>query len=126
MQQILVRGIIWGSEILDARKVAIGPYPQYGWDLPEEIPEEFRKDPGNALRAFPEFPSTVRLGSPKPYEIKAFEVCRRVPELSPPQYGWGRLFFQNWCWRGPLRAAHGIPSSTEAQSEGISERSQRF
>ena len=30
-----------------------GPYPQYGWDFPEEIPEKFRKDPGNALRAFP-------------------------------------------------------------------------
>ena len=29
-----------------------GPYPQYGWDFPEEIPEKFRKDPGNALRAF--------------------------------------------------------------------------
>ena len=29
------------------------PYPQYGWDSPEKIPEKFRKDPGNALRAFP-------------------------------------------------------------------------
>ena len=26
---------------------------RYGWDFPEEIPEKFRKDPGNALRAFP-------------------------------------------------------------------------
>ena len=40
-----------------------GPYPQYGWDFPEEIPEEFRKDPGNGLRAFPGIPLT----SPKPY-----------------------------------------------------------
>ena len=39
------------------------------------------------------------------------------PELSPPQYGWGRLFFQNWFRRGPLRAAHGIPSSTEGISD---------
>ena len=30
-----------------------GLHPQYGWDSPEEIPEKFRKDPGNALRAFP-------------------------------------------------------------------------
>ena len=30
-----------------------GPHPQYGWDFPEEIPEKLRKDPGNALRAFP-------------------------------------------------------------------------
>ena len=44
---------------------------------------------------------------------------RAFPELSPPQYGdgLGRLFFQNWFRRGPLRAAHGIPSSTECISE---------
>ena len=35
------------------RASRIGPHPQYGWDFPEEIPEKFRKDPGNALRAFP-------------------------------------------------------------------------
>ena len=39
------------------------------------------------------------------------------PELSPPQYGWGGLFFQNWFRRGPLRAGHGIPSSTEGISD---------
>ena len=39
------------------------------------------------------------------------------PEFSPPQYGWGRLFFQNWFRRGPLRAGHGIPSSTGGISE---------
>ena len=33
-----------------------GPYPQYGWHFPEEIPENFRKDPGNALRALPGIP----------------------------------------------------------------------
>ena len=31
-------------------------YPQYGWDFPEEILAKFRKDPGNALRAFPVVP----------------------------------------------------------------------
>ena len=31
----------------------VNNFPQYGWDFPEEIPEEFRKDPGNALRVFP-------------------------------------------------------------------------
>ena len=24
-------------------RVALGPYPQYGWDFLEEIPEKFRK-----------------------------------------------------------------------------------
>ena len=28
------------------------PYRQYSWDFPEEVLEEFQKDPRNALRAF--------------------------------------------------------------------------
>ena len=31
----------------EKREKSIGPYPQYGWDFPEEIPEKFRKDPGS-------------------------------------------------------------------------------
>ena len=38
---------------------------QYGWDFPEEIPEEFRKDPGNALRAFPGIPLESTAGMPQ-------------------------------------------------------------
>ena len=38
------------------REDLYGPYPQYGWDFLEEIPVKFRKDPGNALRAFPGIP----------------------------------------------------------------------
>ena len=37
--------------------------------------------------------------------------------LEFPQYGWGRLFFQKWLRRGPLRAGHGIYSSTEGISD---------
>ena len=33
-----------------------GPHPQYGWDFPEEIPEEFRKDPGSVWFPFLEGP----------------------------------------------------------------------
>ena len=43
----------------------LGPYPQYGWDFPEEIPEKFRKDPGNALRAFPGIPVESTAGMPQ-------------------------------------------------------------
>ena len=39
--------------------------PRYGWDFPEEIPEEFRKDPGNALRAFPGIPLESTAGMPQ-------------------------------------------------------------
>ena len=99
-------------------KVKIGPHPQYGWDFPEEIPEKFRKDPGNALRAFPGIPVESTAGMPQTLQCKAFEASRAFPEFSPPQYGWGRLFFQKWFRRGSLRAGHGVPSSTG----GISER----
>ena len=43
-----------------------GPYPQYGWHFPEETPEKFRKDPGNALRAFPGIPVEYGWDAPNP------------------------------------------------------------
>ena len=79
-----------------------GPYPITAGTFQET----FRKNPGTTPKMlselFLEFPSSVRLGSPKPYNSR---------HLKPPQYGWGRLFFHKWFRRGPLRAAHGIPSS---------------
>ena len=54
---------------------------------------------------------------PQTLFLKAFEASRAFLEFSPPQYGWGRFFFQKWCQRGPLRDGHGIPSSTEGTSE---------
>ena len=45
--------------------IVFGPYPQYGWDFPEEIPEKFRKDPGNALRAFPGISLESTAGMPQ-------------------------------------------------------------
>ena len=77
-----------------------GPYPQYGWDFPEEIPEKFRKDPGNALRAFPGIPLESTAGIP-PNPISQGHVS----------------FFGNGSGEGPLRANHGIPSSTGGISE---------
>ena len=32
------------------------------------------------------------------------------------EVGWGRLFFQKWFCRGPLRTGHGIPRSTGGRS----------
>ena len=98
-------------------RMVVGPYPQYGWDFPEEIPEEIRKDPGNALRAFPGIPVESTAGMPQTLKFKAFEASRAFPEFTPPQYGWGRFFFQNWFRRGSPRAGHGIPSSTGGISE---------
>ena len=68
---------------------------------------------GNALRAFlGSFPSGVRPGSPKPCKTRHLKAPEHFQNSLPPQYGWGRLFFQKWFRRGPLRAGHGIPSST--------------
>ena len=57
-------------------------------------------------------------GIPQALLLKAFEASRAFPEFYPPLYGWGRLFFQKWFRRGPLRAGHGIPSSTEGYVQG--------
>ena len=77
--------------------------------------KKFRKNSGKTPETlserFLEFPSRVRLGCPKPHNSRHL----RLPECvqnSPPQYGWGCFFFQKWFRRGPLRAGHGVPSST--------------
>ena len=79
-----------------ARPEVVWAIPQYGLGFPEEIPEKFRKDPGNALREFPGIPLESTAGIPQALQFKAFEASRAFPEFSPPQYGWGRLFFSEW------------------------------
>ena len=51
------------------------------------------KTPETLSERFLEFPSRVRLGCPKPYNSRHLRLPERFPEFSPPQYGWGRLFF---------------------------------
>ena len=83
--------------------------------------KKFRKNSGKTpetlSKRFLEFPSRVRLGCPKPYSSRHLRLPKHFQNSLPPQYGWGRLFFQNWFRRGPLRAGHGIPSSTEGISD---------
>ena len=73
------------------------------WHFQEEIPEKIRKDPANALRAFPGIPLRVRLGSPKPYNSRQLRLPEHFQNSLPP-VRLGRLFFQKWFERGPLRA----------------------
>ena len=68
----------------ELRTKMFGPHPQYGWDFPEEIPENFRKDPGNALRAFPRIPLESTAGIPQTLQFKTFEGSRAFPEFPPP------------------------------------------
>ena len=66
---IKVHGLFSGTPAMvengPSNKAHYGPYPQYGWDFPEEIPEKFRKDPGNALRAFPGISLESTAGMPQ-------------------------------------------------------------
>ena len=57
---------------------------------------KFRKTPETLSEFFLEFPSSTA-GIPQALCFKAFEASRAFPELPPPQYGWGRLFFQKWA-----------------------------
>ena len=61
-------GYTWKAHVPSLSLLSLeffGPYPQYGWHFPEEIPEKFRKDPGNALRAFPGIPLESTAGMPQ-------------------------------------------------------------
>ena len=58
LAMMAIKHVLLRRQTIDPPDVAscshkYGPHPEYGWDFPEEIPEKFRKDPGNALRAFP-------------------------------------------------------------------------
>ena len=107
--------ITWVLEELLSKP--LGHTPSTAGTFRKKFRKKFRKDTGNALRAFPGIPVESTAGMPQTLQFKAFEASRAFPELSPPQYGWGRLFFQKWFRRGPLRAGHGIPSSTGGISE---------
>ena len=72
------------------------------------------KTPETLSERFLEFPSRVRLGCPKPYNSRHLRPPEHFQNSLPPQYGWGRIFFQKWFRRGPPRAGHGIPGSTGA------------
>ena len=83
--------------------------------------KKFRKNSGKTpetlSKRFLEFPSRVRLGCPKPCNSRHLRLSEHFQNSLPPSTAGGRLFFQNWFRRGPLRAGHGIPSSTEGISD---------
>ena len=101
------------SGLFSGTPAMAGPYPWHGWDFPEEIPE----DPGNALRGFPGIPLESIAWTYNSRHLKPPVSAESISRILSPQYSWGRLLFQRWFRRGPLRAGHGIPSSTEGLSE---------
>ena len=75
------------------------PYPQCGWDFPEEMLAKFREDPETLSELF----------------SKGFKASRAFPEFCPLSRH-GRLLLSELV---PERAGHGIPSSTEGISEVV-------
>ena len=70
----------------------VGPYPQYGWNFPEEIPE---RPPGNALRAFPEISLESTAGMPpKPYNSRHLRLPERFQNSLPPSTAGDASFFR--------------------------------
>ena len=84
-------GITASSTYLWVSRYRCGPYPQYGWDFPEEIPEKFRKD---LSERFLEFPSRVRLGYPKPYNSRHLRLPERFQNSLPPSMAGDASFFR--------------------------------
>ena len=82
--------------------------------------KKFRKDSGKTPETlsefFLEFPSRVRLGSPKSYISRHLRLPEHFQNSLPLSTA-GDASFQKWFRRGPLRAGHGIPSSTEGISD---------
>ena len=70
------------------------------------------KSPEKLSERFLEFLSRVRLGPPKPYNSRHLRLPEHFQNSLPPSTAGDALFFQKWFRRGPLRAGHGIPSST--------------
>ena len=88
----------------------VGHTPQYGWNFPEKFPRKrYQSVSWNSLREY-------GWDAPNPI-IQGIWRLQSISRILSPQYGWRRLFFQKWFRRGPLRAAHGIPSSTGGISE---------
>ena len=80
---------------------SVGPYPQYGWDFPEEIPEKFRKDPGNALRAFPGILVESTAGMPQtPDNSRHLRLPEPFQNYLPPSTAGGASFFRNGSGEG--------------------------
>ena len=80
----------------------MGHTPSTAGTFLKKVRKNSGKTPETLSELFLEFPSRVQLGSPKPYNSRHL----KAPEL-----------FQKWFRGEPLRADHGIPSSTGSISE---------
>ena len=112
---------IWTNGPESSSKVSpytgIGPWmvghtPSTAGTFRKKFRKNSGKTPETLSERFLEFPSRVRLGCPKPYNSRHLKAPEHFQNSLPPSTAGGRLFFQKWFRRGPLRAGHAVPSST--------------
>ena len=77
-----------------------GPYPQYGWHFPEEIPQKFGRTPETSSELFLEFPSRVQLGSPKPYNSRHLRLPEHFQNSLPLSTAGDASFFRSGSGEG--------------------------
>ena len=71
---------------LDLKSLALlGRTHSTGWDFAEEFPEKFRKDPGNALRAFPGIPLKSTAGIPQARDSRHLRLPEHLPARECPK-----------------------------------------
>ena len=97
---------------------SLGHTPSTAGTFRKKFRKNSGKDPGNALRAFPGISLESTAGMPQNPIIQGIRGFQSVSIIvSPPVRAGDASFSGNWFRRGPLRAGHGIPSSTEGISE---------
>ena len=72
--------------------------------------KKFRKDPRNALRAFLEFLSRVRLGSPKDYTSRHLKAPKHFQSCLPPSTAGDASFFRSGSAEGLSEPVREFPA----------------
>ena len=107
--------LLWGSNL--------GHTPSPAGTFRKNFRKNSGKTPEMLSELFLEFPSRVRLGSPKPYNSRYLGLPEHFQNCLPPSTAGGASFFQNWFRRGPLRAGHGNTPSSTGGISGVQIRS---
>ena len=97
-------------ERLSSALCRMGHTPSTAGDFPEEFPEKFRKDPGNALRAFPGIPFESTAGIAQTLQFKAFEAFQSISRIFSPPVRLGTPLFSEVV---PERASQSRPWNSQ-------------
>ena len=95
---------------------SLGHSPSTAGTFRQKLRKRSGKTPETLSERFLEFPSRVRLGSHKPYSSRLLRLPEHFQNSLPLSTAGDASSFQKWFRTGPLRACHGIPSSTRGIS----------